>query len=85
MGEQDRPVYCSRCGSIAQAGDRFCGVCGEEITSDAQDARLAQLERLVQLREAGILDDEELRAEKARILRADSDGMATAPGPTTSS
>jgi hypothetical protein len=46
-------------------------------SSDVQDARLGQLERLVQLREAGILDDEELRAEKARILQADGDGVAT--------
>ena len=33
-----------------------------------EDARLQQLERLAQLREAGILSDEELRAEKERIL-----------------
>jgi hypothetical protein len=46
-------------------------------SSDAEDARLAQLERLVQLREAGILDEEELRAEKARILEAESDSVAT--------
>src|SRR5436190_15555163 len=46
-------------------------------SSDVQDARLGQLERLVQLREAGILDDEELRAEEARILQADGDGVAT--------
>jgi hypothetical protein len=46
-------------------------------SSDVQDARLGQLERLVQLRQAGILDDEELRAEKARILQADGDGVPT--------
>jgi hypothetical protein len=45
--------------------------------SAAQDTRLDQLERLVKLREAGILDEEELRAEKARILNADSDQLAT--------
>ena len=38
-----------------------------------QDTRLAQLERLAQLRQAGILDDDELRAEKARILDADAE------------
>ena len=54
-------------------------------STDAEDARLAQLERLVSLREAGILDDEELRTEKARILRDDSDGVATTSGPATSS
>jgi hypothetical protein len=36
-----------------------------------EDARLQQLERLAELRRAGILDDEELRAEKARILAGD--------------
>ena len=34
----------------------------------AEDARLQQLERLAQLREAGILSEEELKAEKDRIL-----------------
>ncbi|HET8758784.1 MAG TPA: SHOCT domain-containing protein [Solirubrobacteraceae bacterium] len=34
-----------------------------------EEARLEQLERLAQLRAAGILDDAELRAEKARILQ----------------
>jgi hypothetical protein len=37
-------------------------------TVDAEDARLRQLERLAELRQAGILDDDELRAEKERIL-----------------
>ncbi len=36
--------------------------------ASAEDERLQQLERLAQLREAGILDDDELKAEKARIL-----------------
>jgi hypothetical protein len=34
----------------------------------AGDDRIAELERLAALREAGVLDDDELRAEKARIL-----------------
>jgi len=38
MVERDHPVYCAQCGSIAQAGDRFCGVCGAAIPTDAQDA-----------------------------------------------
>src|SRR5215212_5139153 len=42
MTEQDRPVYCARCGSIVQAGDRFCGVCGASITPDAQEAAPTQ-------------------------------------------
>jgi hypothetical protein len=35
----------------------------------AEDARLEQLERLARLRSQGLLDDDELRAEKERILR----------------
>jgi hypothetical protein len=38
MTEQSRPVYCGNCGSIVQAGDQFCGVCGTRISPDAQDA-----------------------------------------------
>src|SRR4051812_20506909 len=38
------------------------------------DARIEQLERLAQLKAAGVLDDEELRTEKARIL--DHGGLA---------
>ncbi len=38
---------------------------------DAEDARLARLERLAALHEKGILSDEELAAEKARLLNAD--------------
>jgi hypothetical protein len=41
-----------------------------------EDQRLGQLERLARLQEAGLLDDEELRAEKERILRADPDRLA---------
>jgi hypothetical protein len=33
-----------------------------------EDTRIAELERLARLRESGVLDDAELRAEKARIL-----------------
>lgn len=35
MAEGDRPIYCPQCKSIAQAGDRFCAVCGAMITPDA--------------------------------------------------
>jgi hypothetical protein len=35
---------------------------------DAEEERLAKLERLQELREGGLLDDEELAAEKRRIL-----------------
>jgi hypothetical protein len=38
MAERDRPVCCTRCGSIVSAGDNFCGVCGARVTPDAQDA-----------------------------------------------
>jgi hypothetical protein len=36
--------------------------------ADDDDARLARLERLAKLREQGVLTDEELAAEKARVL-----------------
>jgi hypothetical protein len=39
---------------------------------DDEDARLQRLERLATLREKGILTDEELAAEKARLLGRDS-------------
>jgi hypothetical protein len=41
---------------------------GSDREPRAEDLRLERLERLVKLRADGILDDEELRAEKARIL-----------------
>jgi hypothetical protein len=39
-------------------------------TSD-EDARIEQLERLARLRAEGVLDEDELRTEKARILHDD--------------
>jgi hypothetical protein len=49
--------------------------------ADPEEARLRQLERLAQLRQAGVLDDAELRAEKDRILH---DGHApTGAGPVS--
>jgi len=41
------------------------------VTND-EDARIEQLERLAKLRAAGVLDEDELRAEKARILAHDT-------------
>jgi hypothetical protein len=38
MTERDRPVYCTRCGSIVHPGDSFCGVCGARVTPAAPDA-----------------------------------------------
>lgn len=38
------------------------------LPADSEDARLARLERLATLHEKGILSDEELAAEKARVL-----------------
>jgi hypothetical protein len=52
----------SASGAISSTTARF---------GSAEDDRLQRLERLSQLRQAGILDDEELKAEKARILSAD--------------
>jgi hypothetical protein len=52
---------------------------GSEREPTAEDLRLERLERLVQLRADGILDDEELRAEKARILNGEEDAQPPAP------
>jgi hypothetical protein len=41
---------------------------GAEAPADAESGRLQQLERLAELREKGILTDEEFAAEKARVL-----------------
>ena len=38
MSEVDRPVYCTRCGSIVSAEDKFCGTCGAGVSPDAQVA-----------------------------------------------
>jgi len=44
------------------------------LTADDEETRLARLERLATLHEKGVLTDEELAAEKARVLGApDSD------------
>jgi hypothetical protein len=40
------------------------------MPADAEDARLARLERLATLHEKGVLTDEELASEKARVLDA---------------
>jgi hypothetical protein len=41
---------------------------GEESLPTPADPRIEQLERLAALRDSGVLDDDELRAEKARIM-----------------
>ncbi len=38
LTEVYQPAYCGQCGSLAQAGDTFCGVCGARIPPDAQEA-----------------------------------------------
>ena len=38
MAERDRPVYCTRCGSIVHPGDGFCGVCGTRVSPAAPSA-----------------------------------------------
>jgi hypothetical protein len=60
---------------MARAGDwirgrsaRFGSRGAAAADRPAEDARLARLERLARLRETGVLDDDEVRAEKARIL-----------------
>lgn len=42
MTERDRPVYCTRCGSIVQTRDRFCRVCGAGVSPDAPDTSPTQ-------------------------------------------
>jgi hypothetical protein len=44
---------------------------GSSHPPSPEDARLDRLERLASLHEKGILNDEELAAEKARLLNAD--------------
>lgn len=44
----------------------------QETPADDEDSRLARLERLATLHEKGVLTDEELAAEKARVLGGDS-------------
>jgi hypothetical protein len=61
----------ARAGSAAVA--RHAGHRGGSAAV-AEDARLESLERLAELRAAGVLDDAEVRAEKARILGA-PDGL----------
>ena len=48
-------------------------------TAPQEDIRLDRLERLAQLRAAGVIDDEELRAEKARVLGDAHGGVTVAP------
>jgi hypothetical protein len=38
VAERDRPVYCTRCGSIVETGNNFCGVCGTRVSPAAQGA-----------------------------------------------
>jgi hypothetical protein len=45
---------------------------GDSRPRHAEDARLDRLERLADLHEKGVLNDEELAAEKARLLNADA-------------
>jgi hypothetical protein len=49
-------------------GARAGGDAKTSAPGPADEVRLDRLERLARLREAGVLDDDELRAEKARIL-----------------
>ena len=38
MAEGGRPVYCTRCGSIVDAGNSFCGSCGARVSPNAGGA-----------------------------------------------
>ena len=45
---EDRSIYCERCGSFAEAGDRFCGVCGARITPNAPGVATREVPNQVQ-------------------------------------
>ena len=42
MTERDRPVYCTRCGSIVYPEDNYCGACGAGVAPNAPDAAPTQ-------------------------------------------
>ena len=48
-------------------------------TAPEEDIRLERPERLAQLRAAGVIDDEELRAEKAHVLGDEHGGVTVTP------
>jgi hypothetical protein len=54
-----------------RSSTRRAGAATERDAEPAATGRLDRLERLAQLRADGILDDEELRAEKAKILNGE--------------
>ena len=60
---RDRAVQGARSASEAVEVRRAA-----RFTRSEEDTRIEQLERLARLREAGLLDEEELRTEKARVL-----------------
>lgn len=62
----------------AQSASGAVSAGGAKVTQFGrpEDARLEQLERLARLREAGVIDADELRAEKERILRGEHDHLA---------
>jgi hypothetical protein len=55
---------------MREARERRAAASGMPVTASPEEQRLAQLERLAQLHESGILDAEELAREKARVLSA---------------
>jgi len=59
-------------GAVVRKASRF------SATAQEEDVRLEQLERLARLRAAGVIDDEDLRAAKARVLGDDNGGDARA-------
>jgi hypothetical protein len=70
--------------SSALAAGRESAASRFSSSSSSGDARLEELERLGRLRQAGVLNDDELRAEKERILRngqqpSDADQLPATP------
>jgi hypothetical protein len=76
-----------RLASMATAGRQRVAAMGSSVGTRAatiraapaapEDERIAQLERLGQLRQAGVLEPEEFAAEKARILNGAGEPQAT--------
>jgi type II secretory pathway pseudopilin PulG len=42
MSEREHPVHCSQCGSIVDARENFCGMCGARVSPDAAEAAPTQ-------------------------------------------
>lgn len=65
-----RRAAASAAARVSGSGDDEGAAASAAPPADPVEARIAQLERLAKLHDAGVLDDEELAAEKQRLLHA---------------